>query len=120
MAEKLSDRLDDMGKDLKAMIEEINSASTTLSKSSKADDPVSQTDNVYVAGMLTLLHQLSQIVKILNSHLSSLQWIDQNAASLQTKISAAQKAGQGMGANGHNVLGDDAADDFYRSFVSRK
>jgi nuclear pore complex protein Nup62 len=41
MAEKLSDRLDDMGKDLGAMIEEINSASSNLSKTSKPDDPVS-------------------------------------------------------------------------------
>lgn len=41
LAEKLSERLDDMGKDLTSMIEEINSASSTLSKTSKPDDPVS-------------------------------------------------------------------------------
>lgn len=40
LAEKLSDRLNDMGKDLTSMIEEINDASARLSKSSKADDPV--------------------------------------------------------------------------------
>ncbi|KAI4135619.1 MAG: hypothetical protein LQ347_000515 [Umbilicaria vellea] len=40
LAEKLSDRLDEMGKDLTSMIEEINTASTSLSKNSKADDPV--------------------------------------------------------------------------------
>ena len=38
---KLSERLDEMGKDLTTMIEEINDASSTLSKTGKADDPVS-------------------------------------------------------------------------------
>ena len=40
LAEKLTDRLDDMGKDLTSMIEAINEASASLSKSNKADDPV--------------------------------------------------------------------------------
>jgi len=39
-AEKLTDRLDDMGKDLTKMIKEINEMSGTLSKGSKPDDPV--------------------------------------------------------------------------------
>lgn len=41
LAETLGDRLDEMGKDLTSMIQEINTASTSLSKSTKADDPVS-------------------------------------------------------------------------------
>jgi nuclear pore complex protein Nup62 len=41
LAEKLTDRLDDMGKDLTKMIKEINDMSGTLSKGSKPDDPVS-------------------------------------------------------------------------------
>lgn len=41
LAEKLSERLDEMGKDLSSMIEEVNGASATLSKTSKADEPVS-------------------------------------------------------------------------------
>ena len=41
LAERLSDRLDEMGKDLGSMIEEINDASSTLNKNTKADDPVS-------------------------------------------------------------------------------
>ena len=41
IASKLSERLDEMGKDLSTMIEEINDASSTLSKTGKADDPVS-------------------------------------------------------------------------------
>ena len=40
LAEKLTDRLDDMGKDLTKMIKEINDMSSTLSKGSKPDDPV--------------------------------------------------------------------------------
>lgn len=40
LAEKLTDRLDDMGKDLTKMIKEINDMSGTLSKGSKPDDPV--------------------------------------------------------------------------------
>lgn len=43
LAEKLSERLDEMGKDLSSMIEEVNGASATLSKTSKADEPVSST-----------------------------------------------------------------------------
>ena len=46
MASKLQDRLDEMGKDLTGMIEEINDASSTLSKNNKADDPVHLTSPV--------------------------------------------------------------------------
>ena len=41
LAEKVTDRLDDMNKNLGQMIDAINDASTTLSKSSKTGDPVS-------------------------------------------------------------------------------
>lgn len=41
LANKLSERLDEMAKDLGSMIDEINDASSTLSQNSKADDPVS-------------------------------------------------------------------------------
>jgi len=40
LAEKLSERLDEMGKDLTQMIEEVNNASATLSRTNKADEPV--------------------------------------------------------------------------------
>lgn len=49
LAEKLSDRLDEMGKDLKSMIEEINSASLTLNKTNKADDPVRSPSRVDIS-----------------------------------------------------------------------
>lgn len=97
LAEKLTDRLDDMGRDLTKMIKEINDMSSSLSKGSKPDDP------------------LSQIVRVLNGHLTQLQWIDTNATALQAKVAAAQKASGNMGAS---VGGQetDAAESFYRSY----
>lgn len=43
LAERLAERLDEMGKDLTSMIQEINTASASLSKTGKPDDPVSLT-----------------------------------------------------------------------------
>jgi nuclear pore complex protein Nup62 len=119
VAEKLTDRLDEMGKDLTNMIQEINTASASLSKTSKTDDPVSFVCKRCCVHLLTD-YKLSQIVKVLNGHLSQLQWIDQNAAALQAKVAAAQKASQSIGAGGQVVGENDAADDFYRSYMSRR
>ncbi|KAJ5523265.1 hypothetical protein N7513_012809 [Penicillium frequentans] len=108
LAEKLSERLDEMGKDLTSMIEEVNSASASLSKTNRADEPI------------------SQIVRILNSHLSQLQVIDQGTSELQAKVAAAQKAGQsissrlGYGYASPGLGGGQAADDFYRSYMGRR
>ena len=41
LADRLNVRLDEMGKDLSSMIEEINDASSSLNKTNKPDDPVS-------------------------------------------------------------------------------
>ncbi|PWY91130.1 hypothetical protein BO70DRAFT_85622 [Aspergillus heteromorphus CBS 117.55] len=106
-AEKLSERLDEMGKDLASMIEEVNSASSTLSKTNKADEPI------------------SQIVRILNTHLAQLQVIDQGTSELQAKVTAAQKAGQSLSSRfgyglGGSTMGGSAADDFYRSYMGRR
>lgn len=98
LAEKLTDRLDEMGRDLTKMIKEINDISGTLSKGSKPDDP------------------LSQIVRVLNNHLGQLQWIDSNAAALQAKVNAAQKASAAIG-NQYGGLEQDAAESFYRSYM---
>ncbi|TAQ83227.1 hypothetical protein B7494_g8450 [Chlorociboria aeruginascens] len=99
MAEKVSDRLDEMGKELTTMIDAMNEATATLSKTSKSDDP------------------LSHIVRVLNSHLSQLQWIDQNAALLQKKVTSAQKFGQSIASNGAGGQENDAAESFYRSYM---
>ncbi|KAL8723184.1 MAG: hypothetical protein Q9225_000450 [Loekoesia sp. 1 TL-2023] len=103
LAEKLSIRLDEMGKDLGSMVEEINDASSNLNKNTKPEDP------------------LSQVVRVLNSHLTQLQQIDQGAAALQLKVAAAQKASQILNpANGLNGPSSEAADNFYRSFMGRR
>jgi nuclear pore complex protein Nup62 len=41
LAEKLTDRLDEMGKNITSMIDAINEATSNLSKNAKTDDPVS-------------------------------------------------------------------------------
>jgi len=103
LAEKLSDRLNETGKDLTSMIENINDASSNLSKNGKSDDA------------------LSQIVRVLNGHLSQLQQIDQGAAALQAKVLEAQKANRTAAPmNGMNGIRNDAADDFYRSYMGRR
>ena len=120
LAERLADRLDEMNKDLTSMVEEINDASSHLSKNSKADDPVClimlPTQKQADSGL-----QLSQFVRVLNGHLVQLQHIDQGAAALQAKVKEAQKAGRQLGsASVGTGLGHDAADDFYRSYMGRR
>ncbi|OBT72255.1 hypothetical protein VF21_08170 [Pseudogymnoascus sp. 05NY08] len=102
LAEKLAGRLDDMGKDLTSMIQEINAASSSLSKAGKPDDP------------------LQQIVKVLNGHLSQLQWIDQNAAALQAKVAAAQKESRSLGASIHGDNESEASHEMLRSYLGRR
>jgi nuclear pore complex protein Nup62 len=119
LAEKLTERLDEMGKNLTSMIDAVNDASTTLSKTSKSDDPVSTQWQFPKYNMLTCF-QLSHIVRVLNSHLTQLQWIDENAMALQTKVAEAQKSGQSIGSNGHGGPENDLAESFYRSMMGRK
>ncbi|EEP76897.1 predicted protein [Uncinocarpus reesii 1704] len=110
LAERLSERLNDMGQDLTSMIEEVNSASTNLSKTSKADEPI------------------SQIVRILNSHLSQLQLIDQGTAALRAKIQANQRAGSSLSQSQYGAyrngtpgsVSGGAAEDFYRAYMGRR
>ncbi|MCJ1469567.1 FG-nucleoporin nsp1 [Pseudocyphellaria aurata] len=103
LADKLSIRLDEMGKDLTGMIMEINDATSKLGKNGKADDP------------------LTHVVRVLNSHLAQLQQIDQGAAALQAKVAAAQIASQSIGSsNGLVGPSSDAADGFYRSYMGRR
>lgn len=75
LAEKLNETLIGMEGDLGEMIKAINKAGATINKTSNADDP------------------LSQIVKILNDHLSSLQWIDSHTTQISEKIQEAQRKG---------------------------
>ncbi|RVX74775.1 hypothetical protein B0A52_01052 [Exophiala mesophila] len=104
LAERLSERLEEMERDLGSMVEDVNAANASLSKNGKADEPI------------------TQIVKILNSHLLQLQAIDQGSVALQEKIAAAQKSANGLGyLNGSgNGAGGSTVQDFYRSYMGRR
>jgi nuclear pore complex protein Nup62 len=69
LAENINGQLDQMSNTLKELISKLNAHS----KDSDDQNPV------------------SQIIKILNAHLNSLQWIDQNSAVLNTKIQEVSK-----------------------------
>jgi nuclear pore complex protein Nup62 len=122
LAESLTDRLDDMGKDLTKMIKEINDMSGTINKGSKPDDPVRLVISQYlldgIPDPLTKF-QLSQIVRVLNGHLASLQWIDTNAAALQAKISAVQKSANHSTSH-FGASENSPAESFYRSYTNRR
>ncbi|KAG6038202.1 hypothetical protein E4U41_004454 [Claviceps citrina] len=101
LAEKLTQHLDEKSRDLSKMVKEINDISGTLSKGAKTEDP------------------LSQIVRVLNGHLTQLQWIDVNASALQAKVTAAQKSSNSL--SGHYAGPEsDAAEGFYRSYYGRR
>ena len=123
LAEKLTQQLDEKSRDLSKMVKEINDISGTLSKGSKPEDPVSNLDRVSVSittATITDMHkQLSQIVRVLNGHLTQLQWIDANASELQAKVAAAQKSSSNLG-NHYGAAENDAAESFYRSYMGRR
>lgn len=85
-----------------------------------------QTSQTGVLDTAANFYQISQIVRILNSHLSQLQVIDHGTSELQAKVSAAQKSGQalssrfGHGLSSSGMGGGSAADDFYRSYMGRR
>lgn len=125
LAEKLDERLDDMNKGLESMIEEVNAANASLNRNSKADEPVSlhlRHPGASSGMFLTIVMQITQIVRILNSHLTQLQAIDQGTVALQEKISKAQKNAQGLGHlnNGSAGTGSGVVEDFYRSYMGRR
>ncbi|RCI15142.1 hypothetical protein L249_6965 [Ophiocordyceps polyrhachis-furcata BCC 54312] len=101
LAEKLTQQLDEKSRDLSKMVKEINDISGNLTKGTKAEDP------------------LSQIVRLLNGHLTQLQWIDAHSAALQAKVAAAQKSSGALN-NHYAGIENDAAESFYRSYMGRR
>ncbi|RDA83271.1 hypothetical protein CP532_0976 [Ophiocordyceps camponoti-leonardi (nom. inval.)] len=101
LAEKLTQQLDEKSRDLSKMVKEINDISGNLTKGTKAEDP------------------LSQIVRVLNGHLTQLQWIDAHSAALQAKVAAAQKSSGALN-NHYAGMDNDAAESFYRSYMGRR
>lgn len=121
LAEKLNQQLEEKSRDLGKMVKEINDISGTLSKGNKPEDPVSSASPQATKSgtVLTRAQQLSQIVRVLNGHLSQLQWIDENSSALQAKVAAAQKASNNLGSQ-YGVNENDAAESFYRSYMGRR
>lgn len=74
LAENLNCQLDDVNRNLNVMVEEINKMGNAKQATNNDDDDV-----------------VTQIVQILNSHLSSLQWIDTHSVQLQNKIQEVTK-----------------------------
>jgi nuclear pore complex protein Nup62 len=118
-AEACSDRLMEMNQSLTAMIEGINDASTKLSSSSASSGKAAKD-----AGE----DPLSQIVRVLNSHLAQLQVIDSGAADLSKRVEAAQvdagvagsrlgasMRGSTMGGGGGNEVAEGFKKSFFRS-----
>jgi nuclear pore complex protein Nup62 len=124
LAERLGERLEDMSRDLETMIEEVNGANASLNKNSKPDEPViiHFRPRIRISTSLTLVMQITQIVRILNSHLTQLQAIDQGTVALQEKVSKAQKNAQNLGYlnSGSHGTGGGAVEDFYRSYMGRR
>ncbi|KAI9341053.1 Nsp1-like C-terminal region-domain-containing protein [Pilaira anomala] len=85
MAEDLNSQLDNVNRNLNVMVEEINKMGGSKQISNDDDDVV------------------GQIVQILNSHLSSLQWIDNKSMELENKIQEVSKL-QGEAVREHPSL----------------
>lgn len=120
LAEKLMQQLDEKSRDLTKMVKEINDISGTLNKGAKPEDPVSFLPPwPRVSKVTDQTTQLSQIVRVLNGHLTQLQWIDANASALQTKVTAAQKSSSNLGSH-YGGSDNDAAESFYRSYMGRR
>lgn len=120
LSEKLGERLEEMGTDLEGMVSEINAANSALSRNGKQDEPV----RVYITVVKpnTDILQITQIVRILNSHLTQLKAIDDGAASLNAKVEKAQKSLGGLSYpnGGMSGNGTAAVDDFYKSYLGRR
>lgn len=116
-AGKLSERLGGFSKDLGDVITEINDVGNRLGKGGKGDDPVSLSS--LKSSKANSIAQLESVVRILNTHLQSLQQIDMGAQALHAKVEAAQaEQSAAFGRSGRGTNGNSsAADDFYRSFV---
>uniref|UniRef100_A0ABM0MR93 Nuclear pore glycoprotein p62-like n=1 Tax=Saccoglossus kowalevskii TaxID=10224 RepID=A0ABM0MR93_SACKO len=70
MAENIDAQLKRMAQDLKEIIEHVNNMNTS---SQDSNDPI------------------QQVAKILNAHMDSLQWVDQNTALLNRKVDEISK-----------------------------
>ncbi|GAC94912.1 nucleoporin [Pseudozyma hubeiensis SY62] len=82
LAETLNGQLDDVSKNLAAMIGELNSSGANAARSGGAEGK----DGVDAWAAEGRDGSIAQIVAILNAHLGSLKWIDQSAGALRGKL----------------------------------
>lgn len=122
LAEKVTTKLDEMNNDLADVIGQINDVAAKLTKVKQGEDPVSRFAAVRMElWKILTLSQLSQVVRVLNTHLQQLQVIDVTTSTLEAKVTAAKREARRSGMyNGHHGFGSDAADDFYKSVMSRR
>lgn len=95
LAEELDGKIGAMSNNLETVINEINEVSTDLTDGRAAHDRKGANkggpDSGNSGSSVSILggssdDPITQIIKILNAHLSSLQWIDTNTTELQEKL----------------------------------
>ena len=86
LAEKLNGQLDDIAKNLGAMITELNASSGGMAGEHGGGDKNGGEDGGVEGPMAERDGSIAQIVAILNAHLGSLKWIDQSAQGLRGKL----------------------------------
>lgn len=88
LAETLNGHLDDVAKNLSAMIAELNSINS-VSTGAASVIPATTSD---IHGLIVERDgSIAQIVAILNAHLASLKWIDQSANALLVKLDSLRR-----------------------------
>ena len=87
LAETLNGQLDDISKNLGAMITELNTnANATNAANGAAGAEAIGAEGGVESLMAERDGSIAQIVAILNAHLGSLKWIDQSAGALRGKL----------------------------------
>jgi nuclear pore complex protein Nup62 len=92
MAESLNAQLDELSRNLSSMIVEVNNlSSNTAANASSRSHAEPDTNALSLLRVGNKLHNsgadpVSQIVAILNAHLGSLKWIDENTNALREKL----------------------------------
>lgn len=125
LAERVTGKLDELNGDLGDVIGEINDVGAKLTKAKQGEDPVSSFRYPSLCMAVGIVDangnlQIENVVRVLNSHLQQLQGIDVTTSQLQQRVQAAKKEARVSGTNGVQGLGSDPAEDFYRSFMSRR
>ncbi|KAJ2000848.1 FG-nucleoporin nsp1 [Coemansia thaxteri] len=83
-AERLNTQLDELARRLTALVEDVNCISNADSAAGAGDGE----------GQRGAADPFAQIVQILNSHLTSLEWVDSQTTQLQERVKNAQRVHQ--------------------------